>query len=100
MANNENNTLLFMSEESIKTLIDALLSAYGTADLQARSMHSGFSQKCAEVEELKKKLEAAEARIAVLDAAYADLDDERSAWKDKYDKLVENMNKKFEREGK
>ena len=100
MSNNEKRTLLFLSDDDIKTLVDALINAYGTADVYARSMTLQYNAKVEELDEAKQKLEKAEARLTVMDAAYADLDDERAAWKEKYDKLVASINAKCEREGK
>lgn len=100
MNTNEKRILLFLGEEEVKTLVDALINAYGTADVHARSMTLQYNAKVEELEEAKKKLEKAEARLTVLDAAYADLDDERAAWKEKYDKLLDDVCKKLEQEGK
>jgi len=101
MANtNERNTLLFLSEDDVKTVIDALIFAFRNMDIRARSMESGWDQRGQEIEQLKAKLEAADGKLAVMDAAYADLDDERAAWKEKYDRLVASMSKKLEQEGK
>lgn len=101
MANStEKNILLFLSEEDARNMIDALLNAYTAADVYARGMALQFKQKCEELDGAKKKLEAADARLTVLDAAYADLDDERAAWKEKYDKLLDDVCKKLEKEGK
>jgi len=100
MASNDKSTLLFLSEDSIKTLIDALITAYDVADCHARSADAELTKRREEVEELTTKLQTAEARIITMEAAYNDLDDERDAWKTKYDKLVADSGKKFEREGK
>lgn len=95
----DNSTLFFFSEEQTKTFVDALISAYGAADLHARSMQAAWEKKCAEVEELKTKLEEAEKRLVVLDTAYNDMDDERDEWKQKYTKLNEEYLKMLERKG-
>lgn len=101
MANStEKNILLFLSEEDARTMIDALLNAYGAADVYARGMALQFKQKCDELEETKKKLDDASRQLIITDTALNDAEDERAEWKDKYMKLKEQLEKMTEREGK
>ena len=53
-------TLFMLNEEQTKTLVDALLSAYGAADLHARSLDAMYVAKAQELEDTKKKLEETE----------------------------------------
>ena len=95
----DSTTLFLFGEEETKTMVDALLSAYGAADLHARSMEAMYQAKAQELEDTKKKLAEAEKKLVVLDAAYADMDDERADWRDKYMKLLADTAKKDERKG-
>ena len=90
-------TLFMFNEEEVKTLVDALLSAYGAADLHARSLDAMYDAKAQELADTKKKLEEAEKKLVVLDTAYNDMDDERAEWKDKYMKLLQDVSKATER---
>ena len=92
-------TLFMLNEEQTKTLVDALLSAYGAADLHARSLDAMYDAKAQELADTKKKLEEAEKKLVVLDTAYNDMDDERAEWKDKYMKLLADVTKAAERKG-
>lgn len=92
-------TLFMLNEEQTKTLVDALLSAYGAADLHARSLDAMYDAKAQELADTKKKLEEAEKKPVVLDAAYADMDDERTDWRDKYMKLLNDVTKATEKKG-
>ena len=90
-------TLFMLNEEQTKTLVDALLSAYGAADLHARSLDAMYDAKAQELADTKKKLEEAEEKLVVLDTAYNDMGDERAEWKDKYMKLLQDVSKATER---
>ena len=90
-------TLFMLNEEQTKTLVDALLNAYGAADLHARSLDAMYDAKAQELADTKKKLEEAEKKLVVLDTAYNDMDDERAEWKDKYMKLLQDVSKATER---
>lgn len=91
--------LFFLGEEEIKTMVDALINAYGAADLHARALTAENSRLSEEKKDLYDKLDKAEKRLVVMDAEYADLDEERAAWKEKYEKLAENIDKAREQEG-
>ena len=90
-------TLFMLNEEQTKTLVGALLNAYGAADLHARSLDAMYDAKAQELADTKKKLEEAEKKLVVLDTAYNDMDDERAEWKDKYMKLLQDVSKATER---
>lgn len=102
MANNTNEKrmLLFLSEDDTKTLVDALINAYGTADVYARSMTLQYNAKVEELEKAKKDLDDANRQLIVLDTTLNDTEDEAAEWKDKYMKLKEQLEKMTEKVGK
>lgn len=102
MANNTNEKrmLLFLSEDDTKTLVDALINAYSTADVYARSMTLQYNAKVEELEKAKKDLDDANRQLCVLDTTLNDTKDEAAEWKDKYMKLKEQLEKMTEKVGK
>ena len=102
MANNTNEKrmLLFLSEDDTKTLVDALINAYRTADVYARSMTLQYNAKVEELEKAKKDLADANRQLIVLDTTLNDTEDEAAEWKDKYMKLKEQLEKMTEKVGK